>query len=119
MKQFYQICVMLFCSVFYGILLVATFKNFGSVRGGIDDTTLTLAGSVGALVNGIFRVLWSLLLDKYSFRTIYSIILVIQIIMACSIYFIVVINKYLYMVWIIISYACLGGNFTTFPVATV
>ena len=113
-------CVMLFGSIFYGIFLVSSFKNFGSSEGGIDDSVLTLAGSIGAFVNGIFRVLWSGMLDKFSFKIIYSIILVIQIIMAWSIYFTVHIAEgKLYMVWIIISYACLGGNFSTFPVFSV
>jgi MFS family permease len=118
MKQFWLMVLMIFGSIFYGIFLVAAFKNFGSTTGGIDDATLTLSGSVGAFVNGIFRFIWSALLDKYSFKLIYSIILVTQVIMACTVYFVVQ-QKYLYMLWIIISYACLGGNFTTFPVASV
>jgi hypothetical protein len=49
---------MIFCSAFYGMYMAGAFKNFGS-KEGIDDKTLTLAGSLGSACNGLSRVFWA------------------------------------------------------------
>lgn len=57
--------------------MASVFKSFGSVEGSIDDMTLTVAGSIGGACNGLSRVFWATLDDKFGFKKIYSIILVI------------------------------------------
>jgi hypothetical protein len=57
--RFWHLFVMLFCSTFYGMYMAAAYKNFGSVVGGIEDKTLTLAGSFGAVCNGLSRIFWA------------------------------------------------------------
>jgi hypothetical protein len=59
--KFYHISLMLFCSTFYGMFMASSFKNLGSNDGDIDDLTLTVAGSLGAFMNGACRILWATL----------------------------------------------------------
>jgi MFS family permease len=64
----------------------------GSTKGDIDDRTLTWIGSIGAVLAGVAKIFWASMVDIYGFRKIYSIILVLQVIMAASIYTVVSIN---------------------------
>jgi sugar phosphate permease len=36
----------------------------------IDDMTLTIAGSLGALLNGISRIFWPVLQDRSTFKKV-------------------------------------------------
>ena len=53
-----------------------SFKQYG-FTGGLDDSTLSLIGSFGALFNGCFKVFWATMLDYFPFKRVYTIILVI------------------------------------------
>lgn len=117
-KEFYMLFTMLYCSTFYGMFLLSNFKVFGSIEGGIDDFTLTLAYIVGSTLNGIFRVVCAAMLDKIGFKKIYGTLLVLQIILSATITLVVKWNKWVYVIWVATSYSCLGGNFSTFPAAT-
>lgn len=64
-----------------------------------------------AAINGIFRFIWGFLFDKFSFRLLMSIILVIQIIVAMTIPFIAEF-VYVYIVENVFMAACLSGSFT-------
>lgn len=46
--------------IVYGMIMASIFKVFGQEKG-IDDYTLTAAGSLGALANGISRFTWPIL----------------------------------------------------------
>ena len=49
--------------------MLANFKNYGfyKIR---DDKFLTTCGALGSLTNGVFRIGWGILMDKFSFRCI-------------------------------------------------
>ena len=40
----------------------------------LEDHTLTLAATMGGIMNALSRFMWSALQDKFGFRTIYGII---------------------------------------------
>lgn len=109
---------MLFFAQFYGMFMASSFKNFGCIEGDIDDFTLTIAGSIGSFFNGFGRLFWALLQDRFGFKKIYLIVLTIQVGVSASIFFIVTVNKYLYVVWVATSFICLAGNFSMIPTAT-
>lgn len=79
---------MLIGSAFYGLYLTAAYKILG-IEYHIDDLTLTLAGSLGSVTNGISKILTGILADKFGFKPLYYIILGLQIALSLSIYFIV------------------------------
>ena len=66
---------MLFNGIFFGAYVSSVYK--GVALSYLDDQTLTLAGSLGAIANGSSRLLWAYLLDLIGFRKVYACILVI------------------------------------------
>lgn len=69
---------MLYGSMFYGLFLVNAFKNFGSKKIS-DDGFLTLVGGIGGAMNGLSRLFWASLMDKYGFKRIYGALLILQV----------------------------------------
>jgi len=66
---------MYFNGVFFGVYVASVFKSVA--LGYIGDKTLTIAGSMGAFINGSSRLLWATLQDKYGFKSIYIFICII------------------------------------------
>jgi hypothetical protein len=69
---------MYFNSKVLGMFVLNTFKKYGqeNIK---DEKFLTLVGSVAAIFGGI-RFIWSQLVDRYSFKLSYSIVLGINLI---------------------------------------
>jgi hypothetical protein len=65
---------MLYCGLFYGIFVATVYKSSASKI--LDDKTLTTAGMIGAACNGGSRIIWATLMDKYGFKKIYSVLLI-------------------------------------------
>lgn len=78
--DFFLLYVIAFSQIYYGYYIMGVYKQLGS-ESIKDDKLLTVIGSTGALVNGVFRVFWSTLLDFFSFKSVYRVLLVIQILM--------------------------------------
>lgn len=85
-KRFMQICIMFFFGTFYGLYIASTYKTSADTSV-IPDSALTIAGSLGAVCNGGSRLLWASLLDKYRFKTVYAIIMCIQLVISATINF--------------------------------
>ena len=73
--RFWHLFFMLMFGIFFGVYVAAVFKVIAI--GKLDDRTLTFAGALGYIFNGSSRILWASLLDRFRFRTIYFIILII------------------------------------------
>ena len=76
-----------------------------------------MAGSVGALVNGLIRIFIGSFQDKVGFSLIYKIILVIELVLCLFITSIVQTNGWLYTIWVCMGYLCLGAHFVMVPIA--
>ena len=74
---------------------------------------MSLVGSIASLCGGL-RFAWSLLIDRYPYKIIYGILLVIQIILAFTLSFVNK-SKGLFMTWICLCLFCEGGHFTLYP----
>ena len=60
-----------------GYYIVNTYKDVGQETPGLnDDSFLTTVGSISALFNAV-RFIWSGALDKFSFRKVYGVLLLI------------------------------------------
>jgi len=104
-----------FSSVFYGYLLIGSFKTFGS-KYIHDDMYLTLVGSVGCIF-GSLRFFWSMLLDfNYSYPQVYGILIFLQLICSSLIFYAAQgQNKALFMVLTAFTMFCEGGHFVLVP----
>lgn len=69
-RDFAFLYLISFCHIFYGYYVIGTFKTIGGKTIN-DDQFLTLVGSFGSLFNGLSRIVWSSLLDYYSFNCVY------------------------------------------------
>ena len=69
----------------FGYYIVNTYKDFGqSIPALNDDKFLTTVSSVSALFNSA-RFIWAGGLDKFAFKKIYGILLIIQIFLAFTV----------------------------------
>lgn len=62
---------MSFCSMFFGMCFVSMYKTFG-LSNGIDDLTLSIAGSIGAAGSAVSKLVCGVLLDKLGFKIVYG-----------------------------------------------
>lgn len=92
---------MLFLSIFYGLFIVNAYKNFGR-KTISNDFFLTIIGGIAAAFNGFSHPFWSSLLDCYSFKRIYGVLMVIQTLLSATIYF-TRNEKYVYLIFVVLS----------------
>jgi nitrate/nitrite transporter NarK len=88
-------------------------RSFGDLNS-IDPTLLSYMSKGFSLINGCTRVLWGILFDKISFKTLYTIICFMEIIANFSIYY-VVSNQELYFVLNMIVALAFAGNTSLLP----
>ena len=104
--------IMLIFGLFYSLYIASVYKSFGAEK--LGDSVLTWAGSIGAICNGCSRILWATLTDYVGFKRVYFLIMLLQIIVASTIY-LVRDNGTLYVIYIGLSFLCEGGHFSCFP----
>ena len=67
-----KLFVMVLFSCLFGLFLVYDYKEYGETIIN-DDRLLTLAGSLGAIANGVGRILYCFAFDYYSFKLVFAI----------------------------------------------
>jgi hypothetical protein len=66
---------MLFNGIFFGIYIAAVYKT--TAQDFLKDNVLTLTGAFGSVCNGGGRIFWATLQDKYGFKRVYFVLLII------------------------------------------
>jgi hypothetical protein len=116
-KQFIQIFIMSMLTIFFGTFIVGSYKSYGE-QYIHDESFLAFTGAV-ASVFACLRFIWSFLLDKYSFKAVYGTMVVIQTVLALTFPLITAMHspskKYLFMLWVALSFWTEGGHFTVIP----
>lgn len=105
---FWQIWAMLVFSMMFCMFMKVAFKSYGSTIYD-DDTFLTNIAKVGFFSAACSRFGWALLQEIIGFKTVYLIILVIQITLAFSMTS-VSDNPIIYMIYVAASWSCEGGQ---------
>lgn len=100
-------------SLVQGTYVSLVFKNYGG-EFITNDKFITIVGTIGAVMNGVSRGFWGVLVDKIQFFYAYSVIFSLQIAMAFTME-LAVRNKGLFFIWVATSYFCLGGHFSMTP----
>ena len=72
-RQFIEIFLMSFSSVLIGLFIIGSSKAYGESTIG-NEEFLTIAATLSSIFN-IFRFVWSFLMERYSFRLIYGILI--------------------------------------------
>lgn len=114
-KRYWMLYVMNFCTVFYGYLLINSYKIFGSLYIN-DDLFLTFVGSI-ACICGSLRFFWSILLDlNFTYQQVYGALCTLQLVCASLIFYAASHgHKYLFLALMAISMFCEGGHFVLLP----
>ena len=99
-------------SIFIGMFIFNTFKNFGMQHIN-SDNFLTIVGSVASVFSGT-RFIFSYLIDRYSYKLSYAIVLTINILFGFTLV-LVCNNKILYLIWISMLSWASGAHFTLIP----
>mmetsp|Transcript_3310 Transcript_3310/g.5499 ORF Transcript_3310/g.5499 Transcript_3310/m.5499 type:complete len:188 (+) Transcript_3310:1133-1696(+) len=114
-----MILSMNYLTIFTGYFVVGSAKTY--VLTAIpDEGFLSLVSSIGGLF-GAMRFIWSALLDKFSYKTIYGILIVLQGSLICLLPFIVTtfeslaLKKGLYATIVFLVFFCEGGHFVLAP----
>ena len=98
----------------FAYYIVNSYKTFGeSVDILNNDTYLTNVSSASALFNAA-RFIWSGALDKYDFKKVYGILVVLEIILAFTIR-LTVLSRVSFAVVVCLVLFCIGGHFALFP----
>ena len=111
------VALTLACTTPFGIFIAFNYKEYGQTKL-TNDSFLTLIGSLGAIFNGIGRVFWGIIFDRYSFRMISAVINFI--LMGCAIaapY--MVKNEVTYLVVVCIIYFNYGACYSLYPALTM
>ncbi|EAR91039.2 oxalate/formate antiporter (macronuclear) [Tetrahymena thermophila SB210] len=102
-------------SLSIGLLVNGNYKNIGKEF--LDDSFLTVVGSFAAVGNGLSRPIWSSMLDKFSFKTVFSFLLVLEIFLGLTFrysYF----NGVVYLIYVFLIHTTFGGVMAMFPVVS-
>lgn len=117
-SQFILLYTMGLFSIFMGYYILNIYKMFGAAHHSAisDDNYLTTVGVFASLI-GTMRFFWSGLLDfKWaSFKLIYAILLVIQIILGLTFEWAAAYGRITFAVWVSTIIFCEGGHFTLLP----
>ena len=115
-RPFFLLTLMLLNGVFYGAYMTSVYKAVSIEH--LGDGTLTTAGAIGAVCNGASRIVWATLQDKYGFKRVYFVLLVIQLLVSALVYPLRA-DAPAYLLCVALSFACGGGHFSMFPRASV
>ena len=117
-KNFYLLWTMIVLSATAGLNTIGVYKTFGqTVEVLNDDAYLSLMGGLGALFNGLGRLFWASMVDRYGFKKPFQISVAIQaVMMACYRKFAV--SKVSFAIATCAIFSCIGGNFAMAPTVT-
>ena len=107
-----MLVVILSLSSSFGLFLAFNYKSFGFYEIH-DDKYMSFIGICGSLFNGFSRLMWGILLDKYSFRVITTIINSV-LLLGCIAADYAVSDKLAYLILVTVVYGCFGGNYSIY-----
>ena len=112
-RPFILLYVMNTLSLITGIFAINNFKLYGQKNGLTNENYLAWVGSVAAVCNAI-RFIWSTATDYVPYKSVYAVLLCIQIVLNFTIPFVSK-DNILYALWISGMLLCEGGHFTLVP----
>ena len=107
-KTVYQIMIMTFIMRFFGVLTTNTYRTFGQLNN-VSEKLLANLSIVYGIVNGVIRLFWGILFDKFGFKKLYFICVSSQIIILFTIFGSVNI-PYLFFIIVIFEAIVSSGN---------
>ena len=108
-----HIWTLIFSSSIFPYYVASNFKSYGSIDIP-DDQFMTIVGAVGSTLNGVSRICWATLFDYFGFKKVYISLVIVDVAIAFTFELIHTV-RFLYLLWVWIAFAWLGGHFSLFP----
>ena len=102
-----------FLSFGLSMYVSCAYKMYGNVLFN-DDYYLAVVGSITALINGTSRFFWAEAMEKFSFKTTYIVLLIVQILTSATLPTVAT-TKLLYFIYMTLAFINQGGHFVLFP----
>ena len=110
---FWHISFMCWFSMAFPSFIKPSIKNYGQQYFN-NDAALSAISTASYFVSSLAKLSWGFALDKLDFKTVYFIILSIQIFVCVTIQFVAPILA-CYAIWMLIIFLGEGGHFVIFP----
>ena len=110
---FWHIFTMLVLSMSFSYYMKPSLKSYGSTKA-YDDFFLTIVGAIAFFFSAVAKFGWGTIQDYLGFTKVYAVVLGMQVVVCLSIE-LVADNKWLYLIWIILTFLCEGAHFVIFP----
>jgi len=120
-NQFWLLWISYFLSAMCGLMLIGTYGSFAESNPEYvinSKDIIVLVGSIGALFNGVGRIVWGKLADQKDFRFAMIVMMTLQSVLFFSYFFITSMNIVIYLILTGLIMFCFGGNLSLFPTAT-
>ena len=112
-REFAKCLAIAACSLTFGFLLANTYRNFG-IENKLDESGMHTLSKVYTLLNTFSRILWGIICQKFKFKIPYIIIIIIQIVCGCVIYFSAA-KLYTYFIVVCLGALSYAGHIIFFP----
>lgn len=106
--QVYQLIIMNICTFVFCYTVANTNRTFGQLNQ-IDESLLGNLANIYAIVSGCSRLIWGILFDKFGFKKLYLLLVLVEIIDSATIYFSVS-KPLLYCFQVCLGAFILAGN---------
>ena len=110
---FWSLTINLFCGIFFGLFIVNAYKDYGLTRYSNDQQMSSIGGFAAAL-GACGRVLFSVAMDHFSFRAVFGVNTVLQLVACASITHAIEASVYLYGACVAIGFCMFSGVFAVF-----
>lgn len=104
---------MVLLSTIWGLFMANSYKVYG-LSIGLTDSQNTVIGSVHSMANALSRAMWAALMDKYGFKIVFCIIMVVNLATTAAMSYIQG-SFWAYLFLMAITMGCEGGMFSCFP----
>lgn len=115
-KTFWQLFLMYYCGMFFCVYNSSVFKS--NALGLLSDHTLTITGSFGSVANGVSSFVMASVMDKVSFKKVYTATMLLQLVVSASIYYLRF-DAIIYTICVSCVGWCHGVHCSCFPAACV
>lgn len=113
---FWELALCFTTGTAYGIYILNVYKTFG-LKHYSNDRMLSTIGSIGALLNGLGRLVFPTLLDYVPFKWLYGVTALIQTLLALTISYVAThYSLPLYGLWVVLSFFLFAGNSPVFAI---
>ena len=110
---FWSLTLNMFCSITFGVFIINAYKNYGLTKYQ-DDQLMSSLGSVAAGLGALGRVFFSAAMDHMSFKMLFGVNMLAQLVAVATISYALETSVYLYGLCVAVGFSTFSGVFPVF-----